>query len=252
MDHAEYERMYRMEDRHWWFRAKRELVAKALAREAGGRRLRILDAGCGTGKVAEEFRRFGDVVSLDLFPEAMDFCKERKLGGLVQGSCTDLPFADGAFDVVIALDILEHIEHDQQAMTEFQRVVRPGGAVIVTVPAHPFLWSYHDEFLHHFRRYTRTELAAKTQAAGLRADKYTYWNAALFPAVALFRAMRGRKADKPTGTDTDQVPPAWLNAAVLAYLRLENRITAAWGQAFGVSLYGVFRKRALVAQGSAA
>jgi SAM-dependent methyltransferase len=157
---------------------------------ATGRPLRILDLGCGTGKSLSDLQMRGHiVVGLDYSAEALRFTRQRGGRRLTRGDASRLPFVDGAFDVIIALDIMEHVERDDLMAAEIRRVLAPGGIAIINVPAHPFLWSGHDLALHHFRRYTRKTFAAILQGAGLKCHRFTYSICLLFLPALIYRLL---------------------------------------------------------------
>src|SRR5438128_302523 len=145
MNAAEYERMYRLEDSYWWFVARHRLV-DALIRsrypqaDPDTAPLDILDVGCGTGAMSARLTRFGRVVSADFSPLALEFSRRRGLTHLVGADAMRLPFASNAFDLLIAMDMLEHLPDDKAALCEFYRVLKPGGRIIATVPAFALLW----------------------------------------------------------------------------------------------------------------
>jgi SAM-dependent methyltransferase len=215
MELVEYRRMHELEARHWWFRAKRRMVFALLERwgRAGGR---ALDVGCGTGitllELPSRFRGLG----LDPAAEAVALCRERGLSELVRGSATDIPLPAGAADVVLALDIVEHIEDDRAALREIARVLSPSGVAVLTVPAFPFLWSAHDEALHHKRRYTRRLLEQRLAEAGLAVRVGGFGHATIFPLAAALRLARQLAGGRggAGGSDVSEIP-RWLDR--LAY-----------------------------------
>ena len=151
-------------------------------------RLQILDIGCGTGAMLDELAPFGTVVGADFSPEALQFCVTRGVGvDLTRADVRRLPFADASFDVVTAMDIIEHIDDDKAASCEIFRVLKPGGRLYVTVPAFPSLWSEHDEALHHYRRYTVPRLKDLFQRVGLSINKVSYTVTTLFPPIWVYR-----------------------------------------------------------------
>lgn len=216
MELAEYRRMHALEARHWWFRAKRRMVYSLLRfwAPAGGR---LLDVGCGTGMTLQELPSRYHGVGLDPAPEALALCRARGLTRLARGSATELPLADASVDAVLALDIVEHIENDRQALSEVARVLRPDGVAVITVPAFPFLWSGHDEALYHKRRYTRATLERALADAGLSVRVGGFGQATIFPAAACVRLGRRwlarGKRERP-GSDVREGAP-WLDE--LAY-----------------------------------
>src|SRR5689334_1528617 len=141
MNSEEYERMYRLEDTYWWFVGRHHLVQTFLREKYGDRTdLRILDIGCGTGAMSRKLAAHGTVTSADFSPLALDFSRRRGITQLCAADAMRLPFRERSFDVIVALDILEHLPDDQAALSEFQRVLKPGGRVIATVPAYKSLW----------------------------------------------------------------------------------------------------------------
>jgi SAM-dependent methyltransferase len=215
MELAEYRRMHDLEERHWWFRAKRRMVFALLERwgNGGGR---ALDVGCGTGITLLELPPRFRALGLDPAAEAVALCRERGLSDLVRGSATEIPLPGGAADVVLALDIVEHVEDDVAALREIARVLSPSGIAVLTVPAFPFLWSAHDEALHHKRRYTRRVFEQRLSQAGLAVRVGGFSHATIFPLAAVLRLVR-RPASGRNGSAASDVreAPRWLDG--LAY-----------------------------------
>jgi SAM-dependent methyltransferase len=187
-----YAELFELEDRHWWFRGRREILFRVLDHELPqsqpGQR-RILDVGCGTGALTQRLAAYGDVQGLDTDAEAIRFCRLRGMENVQQAS-VPFPFEDGGFDLVTALDVLEHVPDDRGMLDEIHRVLVPGGAFLATVPAYRFMWGPHDEVHHHERRYTAPQLRASVEQAGLVVRRLTYFNTLLFPAVAGIRMLR--------------------------------------------------------------
>src|SRR5215472_12984960 len=188
MNQAEYETMYRLETYYWWFVARRQLVT-GLVREqiADPKRSRILDVGCGTGANREALTSYGAVFGADLSAEALSFSRSRADGPLTRSRIERLSFIDGCFDLITALDVLEHADDDLSSMDELYRALRPGGLLIVTVPAYGFLWSEHDEALHHRRRYAASELRNKLSRVGFEIERISYFITFLFFPILLMR-----------------------------------------------------------------
>lgn len=236
MNPAEYEIMYRLEARHWYFRGKRRIVRGLLQPHLKGQPLMILDAGCGTGGILAELGSLGTVTALDPVHEAALFCSRRRVERLVQGSVVELPFADGVFDLVTSLDVIEHVDDDLSALREMRRVLKPGGLLLLTVPAHMFLWSGHDEALHHKRRYGGAELRCKVVSAGFNVVRQTSFNSFLFPLVALVRVVRRAAGiDRPC-SDSSSIPPFGLNSLLFRVLHLESLLLDRIDFPLGVSL----------------
>jgi ubiquinone/menaquinone biosynthesis C-methylase UbiE len=192
MKPQEYDRMRQLEDWYWWFVARRHAALRFTEdfRPRCGP-LRILDAGCGTGALLDclERRSDAEVYGLDFSGQALAYTRQRGHNHLVQADLTRLPFRDDTFDVITALDVVEHIREDERALREVNRVLRPGGVLVVSVPAFRFLWGPHDTALHHYRRYTTGEMAALMRRSGFRVSKLTYLLALLFPAFVAQRLL---------------------------------------------------------------
>jgi SAM-dependent methyltransferase len=243
IDHVEYEKMYRLEERYWWYRALRDRIVWLLDAYAPRART-FLDAGCGTGAVLQELRRRrpgARFVGLDLSPHALERCRMRSLPLLVRASVNDLPIRSGVFDVVTSQDVLyfEGID-DHRTLAEFARVLGAEGTLVLNLPAFELLRGAHDEFVKGRRRYTVAEVGELLRGAGFLLLFASYWNAALFPAVALVRRLRRTRAET---RESDLRPlPDGLNRIFYALLRIE----AAWLRhgtlPFGTSVLAVARK----------
>jgi SAM-dependent methyltransferase len=236
----EYEVMHAEELRHWWFRGRRRVLVDILGELAGprGGSLRILDYGCGTGGNAPAFASFGAVVGIEPDASAIRLASARGGAQYCRTTGTQLPFRPITFDLVVASDVLEHIEDDLAAVSEIARVLRPGGAAIVSVPAHQWLFSEHDVALHHFRRYSKGTLRSVLERGGLRLRRISYWDATLFPAICLHRMLG--KWRRPRQPRSDISPAPWLvNEALAALLAAEAAFLRHAPLPCGSSLIGV-------------
>lgn len=234
---VEYEAMHLVELNHWWFRGRRRVLVDLLRNiaEPEVRRLSILDYGCGTGGNTRAYSAFGAVVGIELAAAAIRLAKVRGGAGYCRAEGTELPFRENIFNVVIASDVLEHIEDDVAAVSEIGRVLRRHGTAIISVPAHPWLFSEHDEGLHHYRRYTKHGFRTLVEHGGLRIKRLSYWNAALFPAICLRRFLRkGRHVQHPR-SDTNS-PPWPVNEALASLLAGEAAILRHMQLPWGLSL----------------
>ena len=213
MQEQYYRVIYETELTHWWARGRRHILASTLRQFLQPNRpLRIADVGCGMGSTFGMLSEFGWVVGIDASPTALSFSRERGHPSLVAGSLPALPFADGAFDIVCALDVIEHIDDDFTAAKELWRVCKPGGLLLITVPAYQWLWSEHDDINEHRRRYTRPRLRQSFEQVPLEYLKLSYMNTWLAPPVMLVRLVKRMFRKKPGDTaelksDVYAVPP---------------------------------------------
>lgn len=191
------------EDSHWWYRGRRRILERVIADLPLPAAAQILDAGCGGGGQLEPLSRRGQVVGLEPVPMAADVARRRGVADVVDGTLEQLPFTDGRFDLVTCLDVLEHLDDDRPGLEELLRVTRPGGWLVVTVPAYPRLWSRHDDLNEHRRRYTRPTLLRAASDAGWSPRRTTHFNSVLLPAAAAVRVLErlshsgGSEIDRP-------------------------------------------------------
>jgi SAM-dependent methyltransferase len=216
----EYRKLADVEDRMWYFRALNRRVAYWLGRVLPAQPARVLDAGCGTGGLIKSLRSTNaawQITGLDFMPLACELARARTGAEVVQGSVTALPFPNGAFDAVVSADVLCQIEDGGQALREFARCVRPGGAVLVNVPAFMWLWSYHDDCVSSRHRFTRPELTELFRAAGIDVVFASYANCLPLPLV-----WARRKLFRPMRPNSDvQIPSASVDALLAAMARVE-------------------------------
>ena len=225
MDEAIYERLYEMEDAHWWFRGRRAVIWSLLRHATPRHPARVLDAGCGTGRNLKEFAGLGDLVGIEPSASAVEFCHERGLTNVRQAAIEQLPFADASFDLLFAFDVLEHLDDDVAGMRELRRAAAPGAQLVATVPAYRWLWSQHDDTHHHRRRYTRRRLVANASEAGWRPTFVTYFNSILLPPIAAVRAFR-RGAESQNGATDYELTSGTVDRVLGGCMQLEARAIA--------------------------
>jgi SAM-dependent methyltransferase len=242
MDAELYDAIRATEQDHWWYVGRRRLVFDWLERALPEYpTARVLDIGCGTGFNLQALRALGlnGTIGLDISDRALTFCRGRGLHALVRGDAARPPFCPESFDIVLALDLIEHIEDDRAALDGLLRILRPGGRLILFTPAFSFLWSAQDRVSHHYRRYTAADLRRKLHAAGYAIEKLSYANTVLFPIVWAGRALLRLSGRSETLTDENHLHPAWSNAALARLFSLERPMLRRWNLPFGVSLLAV-------------
>lgn len=180
MDKALYKLFYEIEDTHWWFVATRTYAISLFTKYCRTDQLKILDAGCGTGGTMQVLKNYGEVHGIDIEQEAIGYCRKRGLQNVQRGSVTAMPYKHSTFDVVMALDVIEHIEDDIQALSEIARVLVPSGILIALVPAFQWLWSSHDTLNHHYHRYTKDEIIRRMEQAGFMVLQAHYFGFSTF------------------------------------------------------------------------
>ena len=237
MERIVYQQMAELDDRHWWYRARRRILAELIRREAKlPPDARILEIGCGTGHNLSMLGGFGHVDGLELDDEAAAL-SEKRLGRKVMRS--PLPALDevpGDYDLIGAFDVIEHIDDDTAALAAIATKLRPGGKFIMTVPAHPWMWTAHDVANHHKRRYSKRALRKLVEGSPMRLDKIGYFNSLLFPLAVAERA-----ASKLRGKDSGDVslPPAPLNRSLEAVFAAERYLLGRLPLPPGLSLFAV-------------
>jgi SAM-dependent methyltransferase len=236
-----YSIMYEEEEKHWWFVGRRRILREFVHGALNGTRgnARILDVGCGTGANLEMLREFGDAEGIDVSDEALDFCRARGLSNVRKGDAERLPHSDATFDLVTALDVVEHLD-DHAGLREIWRVLKPGGQALVFVPAFMFLWGVQDDISHHRRRYTLDSLTGAAQAAGFRVKRATYANITFFVPVAIGRALMRVTGLKPRSEN--EINIAALNGVFGRLFGAERFWLRRRRFPFGVSIIAVLEK----------
>jgi SAM-dependent methyltransferase len=234
-----------LEETHWWYRERRRMIAALLAGARLPEPCRILDAGCGSGRNLEMLARFGTVTGVEPAALSVAAARARGAGRVVQGSLdSPLPVESNAFDLVVCLDVLEHVDDDLAAMRDLRRVAASGGRLLVTVPAHRWLWGTHDELSGHVRRYTRASLLSVAGAAGWQPLRVTGFNASLLGPIALARTsdrVLGRR--RRARSDLARTP-RWLDGLLGLVLGAEARLIGSGRSLpFGVSLVALLAAR---------
>jgi len=233
MDRAVYEQMRRVEQDHWWFAARREILARQIEALDLPADARILEVGCGTGGNLSMLGRYGRVTGLEPDAASRAYAAERSGAPVIDGALPQGLPAPG-YDLVAALDVIEHVDADAEAVAAMGALLKPGGALLTTVPAHSWLWSRHDELHHHKRRYGLRDYRRLFQAAGLKVRKASYFNSLLFPAIAFARALKALPGVK--APEDDALPPPALNGFLRRIFAAEGPLLRRTSLPLGVSI----------------
>jgi SAM-dependent methyltransferase len=248
----EYKFLYELEERHWWFVGMRRIVAALLDGAAPAGAGRILDAGCGTGLMLSWLRRYGkqsSVIGLDYNSLALRYSAQRGEGPLVEASIAAMPFPSNSFDLVTTFDVLDSFPVPGAAapFAELARVLKPGGVLLVRVPAFQFLYSQHDRAVYTEHRYTARELRQRLEEQGLTVARTTYAMAILFPVALVWRWLTRSQHDSPQ-SDVRPLPGPlrWLNSPLAGLLAIEAAWLRwlPWRLPFGLSVMALARKPA--------
>jgi SAM-dependent methyltransferase len=236
--------MFRVEQSHWWYAGRRKILASFLediCRRVTDRRPRILDVGCGTGANLLMLSQYGDAEGVDVSEDALAFCRERGLEKVKLGAAEKLPYDDGTFDLVTALDVVEHLDNDLAGLREMRRVLRPGGRVLLFVPTFMFLWGLQDDVSNHRRRYRLPELRRVLEQAGFEIERTTYANITFFLPILLARKLMrvtGIKAESENNINVSA-----FNGLLGGMLGAESVVLKYMNIPFGVSGLCVARVR---------
>jgi SAM-dependent methyltransferase len=251
VEREQYEKLDRLEDTSWWFRLKRDFVygwLEAALRERPDHSPApplVLDVGCGAGGVLARIPFAARRLGLELDAQQARVARARGIERIARSRAEALPLRARTVDAVLMLDVLEHLEEDEAALRDVHRVLAPGGVLLVTVPAHPFLWSPHDVAFHHCRRYTRRELERKLNRAGLVPRRLSWAFLTAFPAACVVRPMRrllARLGLGPKVVDDFQLMPSALESLAYAVTRWEARWLRRGTLPIGLSLIALCKR----------
>lgn len=242
MNIAEYQEMSVREDSYWWHTGRMDIINKQLKKIAQKKyNLKILNIGCGTGGTIPTLEKYGEVTNIDISSEALKFLKMKGYKGkLIKDH--RLPFNDCSFDLVVALDVLEHIDQDRLSLDEWRRVLKSNGRILITVPAYEFLWSGHDTSLHHKRRYTRNRLDWDLKKSSFTKVKSSYMITFSFFLVVGFRLLYKLSGKKMTENTSYVNIPSMINILFDRLLKTEATLLRYINLPFGTSVLGIYRK----------
>jgi SAM-dependent methyltransferase len=238
MERAVFDRMAEQDSSHWWYVARRRVLADLIARRiALPQDARLLEIGCGTGHNFAMLERFGRIDAIELDERARALAAERLGRPVGDARLPDLEgVPEGKYHLIALLDVLEHVDEDVASLRSIARRLAPGGRILITVPAYPWMWSAHDAAHHHKRRYAKAALRRVIAEAGLEAELVTHFNSILFPLAAGVR-LAGKALGK-TSSD-DSMPPPLLNRLFTGLFGLERHLVGRAALPFGVSLAAI-------------
>jgi SAM-dependent methyltransferase len=240
MDPSLYPRMAEVEDAHWWFAARRAIVDRIIERLGLPCDAAILEPGCGTGGNFPMLARRGRLFALDADASAVGFAQARGLAQVAPGFLPEaIPFGDQCFDLIVMTDVLEHLDDQAGTLRALNSRLRPGGWLLMTVPAMPWMWSDHDVTHHHRRRYRARQLRDLVAAAGFEVNYLSYYNFLLFPLIAgvrMWQRLSVRDGDGATPHHDLAMPPPAINSMLRRIFSCERFLIGAARVPFGVSL----------------
>lgn len=236
-----YEDMLQLEDKHWWFIARRKIIADVLSKSIKQDHVKIFDAGCGNGDNLKMLSEFGEVTAIEKDSSACQRAANRQVCQVFPGELpNNIPNEiKDEFNLVVLLDVLEHIDDDTGSLEKLNSLLTDRGQIFITVPAFPFLWSQHDELHHHKRRYTRNKLQTIMNKSGFDIEFISYFNTLLFPLALIDRIIKKMTANN----EVMALPPAWLNQLLMSIFKLEAGLLGRVYLPFGLSLMVLATKR---------
>jgi SAM-dependent methyltransferase len=239
MDSSLYPRMAEVEDTHWWFAGRRAICECLINRVKLPLDCAILEPGCGTGGNFAMLSRRGRLYAMDTDEAALHFAAARGLADLARGWLPDnIPFDGVRFDLVVMTDVLEHLDDETGSLRAVHARLKPGGSLLITVPAMRWLWSEHDTTHHHRRRYRAADLSRLMSGAGFTVDYLSYYNFILFPAIVAIRTLQRIRATRSNGVNRHDLamPPAIVNAILFRLFSSERYVVGTLRVPLGVSL----------------
>lgn len=242
MDKAAYQTTYDNEKNYFWYQARADIVEDVFVKAAGPKTREILNLGCGTGLTSQRFSKYGFLVSADMSAEALAFCAQNSLKELAQADALSLPFKDAGFDSCLALDVIKHIQDEQQAVSEISRVLKPGGFLLLTVPAFQWMWSKIYDF-DHAKRYSKRQVASLLENSGFQPIVFSYFNCFLFPAAMLQRLYERTAGIEKNPADFIPVLPVGINKLFYNIFKSEKNLLGRVNLPFGLSILALATKK---------
>lgn len=244
MDISEYKNIFQHENSHFFYVGTHKVILEILQKYLVKKNnINILDAGCGTGLLLKKLKLFGEVHGVDISAEALKFSKKRGIKKIYHSSITKLPFTDKKFDVVLSIDVLYHqkVTSDIKALKEFYRVLKPGGLLIIKVPAYEWLRGHHDIIVQTRHRYEKSELTSKLQSCGFDIQKISYFFTFILPFVLLKRLI-DKLISKKVSSEIQDIP-SFLNKTLIWLTIFEMKIFLYINLPYGISILAVAKKQ---------
>jgi SAM-dependent methyltransferase len=247
MESQMYQEMMEVEDKHWWFVARRSIIEQVIKKLNLPANAEIFEAGCGTGGNLAMLSHHGKVYGMELDETAQNFANDLKIGEIQPGFLpNNIPFPEQKFDLIVLLDVLEHLEEDTASLQALSAKLKPSGWLLITVPAYPWLWSKHDELLHHQRRYLLNNLRQIVGSADYNINFASYFNSVLFPVIAV--ALLLQKLFNKGGNEQN-IPPKLINQILTFLFGIERYLIGRLSIPFGVSILLLAQKNEIVSVG---
>jgi 2-polyprenyl-3-methyl-5-hydroxy-6-metoxy-1,4-benzoquinol methylase len=244
MEESIYDNFYRLEDKHWWFQGRKEIVMKLIEKYYKTKKdSMVLDIGCGTGMMVKNLLKYGNVLAMDKDARAIEYAKSKAPEANFLLGYFPENYPEGKFDLITAFDVMEHIDDDEKSFEVVTALLKPGGIFVATVPAYNFLWTAHDEVNFHKRRYSKKDLAEKIIKTGLVIRKISYYNSFLFvPGVTIKMFKKFTPFNKTKIDLGNNLPPAFLNRILQEIFSLEKFYLSRFNLPFGISLIAIAQK----------
>ncbi len=243
MEKSEFDNIAHRDAFHFWHIGRREILVRHIARFIPkSQEHLVLDVGCGPGGNIGILKPFGRVTGLDQSTYGLSYAKDKGYEKLLEGDLLNLPFPDESFDMVSSLDVFEHIQDDTTAMRECMRVLKAGGILVATAPAHPFLWNEHDLRLHHVRRYASREIKQKVAGASLRVLFFSHFLTLGVPGILARNTLKLLRPSRAKSDVYSEDSGPILNAFFLFVMRIEQRLMRFISLPFGSSLLIIAKK----------
>lgn len=254
MEELHYDQLAKFEETHWWHLARQRIIVDFLRYNFEKLHIsntaKLLDVGCGTGKMLSLLKSVADPVGVDYSPKAIEYCVKKGAGKATLANGSKLPFENESFDVVSAQEVIEHIEDDGSALQEWGRVLKKDGIIFLTCPAYQWMWGPADKFALHFRRYTLRRLKKVVEDNGYEITKASYFNTLLFPGIAAIRLARKPFIDLDAMSAIDMekafdfnIGPKFLNGFLAWIFGLERYLLRWCNLPYGVSIILIARKK---------